>query len=66
MGAAPPRALQADERAVWVLRGERATSEVVKIGITDGTSTEVVSGELRPGERAVSEAVASATAKRGP
>jgi len=66
MGAAPPRSLRPDERAVWVLRGERATAEPVKIGISDGTSTEVVSGDLRPGERVVSEASASTTAKRGP
>lgn len=66
MGGAPPRTLQADERAVWVLHGERATSEVVKIGITDGASTEVVSGGLHPGDRAISEASAPATAKRGP
>jgi HlyD family secretion protein len=66
MGAAAPRSLRPDERAVWILRGERAASEIVKPGIRDGTSTEVLSGNVQPGDRAIVEAGVTGGPKRGP
>jgi len=47
------------ERVVWVRSGEAAEPRVVKIGITDGTVTEVLGG-LQPGDAAVTEAEAKA------
>lgn len=66
MGASAPSALRPDERAVWIVRGASAKPEVVKIGISDGVTTEVLTGNVRPGDRAVIEARPLAAAKRGP
>jgi HlyD family secretion protein len=66
MGAPPPGSVRADERLVWLLRGGRAVSANIKVGISDGTSTEVLSGQLGPGDHAIVEANAAAGAKRGP
>jgi HlyD family secretion protein len=66
MGATAPNSLRADDRALWLLRGEQPVSEVIKIGISDGTTTEVRSGEVRPGDRAIVEAVPTEPPKRGP
>jgi HlyD family secretion protein len=62
--AAPPKAPPpaADERVAWVLRGGKAVEVPVRVGITDGTTTEVVSGDVREGDVAVTEAVADASA----
>jgi len=38
---------------VWVLNGGQLRSVNVKIGITDGRNTEVVEGELKPGDQVV-------------
>ena len=43
-------------RTVWVLRGKQAEQVSIKLGITDGTQTEVVEGELRPGDTLITEA----------
>ena len=48
---------------VWVRRDGRDTPIVVTIGISDGTSTEVVSGDLRPGDVVVEEANAGEAKK---
>jgi HlyD family secretion protein len=66
MAVPAPAPVRGDDRAVWILRDERPAYQVIKIGISDGTSTEVVSGDLRPGDRAIVEASATATQKRGP
>lgn len=38
------------ERVVWALHGTRPERHEVRTGITDGTFTELVGGDLRPGE----------------
>jgi HlyD family secretion protein len=54
--AAPARdSLAADQRVVWVAAAGRAAPRVVRVGISDGIVTEVVGGDLRPGEAVVSE-----------
>jgi HlyD family secretion protein len=45
-----------DERIVWLLRAGGAEPVRVHIGISDGTSTEVLTGDVRAGDRAVVEA----------
>jgi HlyD family secretion protein len=45
-----------DTRALWVLRDGRTTPVTAHIGISDGTVTEVTSGDLRLGDHAISEA----------
>jgi HlyD family secretion protein len=54
--AAPRGDLSADQRAAWVLSGSRASLRIARVGITDGMSTELVEGDVRPGELLVSEA----------
>jgi HlyD family secretion protein len=66
MHAAASNTAQPDERPVWVLHGDRASAAIVKIGIADNTFTEIVSGEVHAGDRAVIEANATASTKRGP
>jgi HlyD family secretion protein len=46
---------------VWKINGEQLTPVPVKIGITDGIVSEVVSGDVREGDRIATPAVAGAT-----
>ncbi|MGZ3474139.1 MAG: efflux RND transporter periplasmic adaptor subunit [Polyangiales bacterium] len=56
--ASPPkRELAADERIVWVMRGGHATGAVVRIGVSDGTVTEVLGGDVHDGDDVVVEAI---------
>jgi HlyD family secretion protein len=41
------------ERAVWVLRGKEPVRVPVTTGLTDGTNTEILSGDLQPGDAVV-------------
>jgi HlyD family secretion protein len=58
--------LAADQRLVWTLSGSLASSHLVRIGITDGMLTELVDGDVRPGDRVVSEANVVGAAKKNP
>jgi len=42
---------------VWMLRDDEPVAVPVKTGASDGRYTEVISGELQPGERVVIDAV---------
>lgn len=46
-----------NQREVWVLRGENLERVAITTGITDGSKTEVVEGDLQPGDALVVEAV---------
>jgi HlyD family secretion protein len=58
--------LAADQRVVWVTAGGRASPRVVRIGISDGIQTELVEGDVRPGDSIVSEALVVGAPKKGP
>jgi HlyD family secretion protein len=59
--------LAVDQRVVWITAaGGRASPRVVRIGITDGMLTELVEGNVRPGDQVVSEANVLNAAKKGP
>jgi HlyD family secretion protein len=49
-GAPPPERRQA---AVWVQRDGSPVAVRVELGLSDGTSSEVISGELAPGDRVI-------------
>ena len=49
--------LAADQRIVWTLRGSAPGAHVIRIGISDGMTTEMVDGDLRPGDAVVTEAI---------
>jgi HlyD family secretion protein len=60
--AAPPpgrEGLAADQRLVWTLRGGTARAHVVRIGVSDGMTTEMVDGDLQAGDVVVTEATAA-------
>ncbi len=44
-----------DRRIAWVFRTDKAQPISLRVGITDGTLTEVVEGDLQPGEKLVSD-----------
>jgi HlyD family secretion protein len=46
-------------RTVWVLRDGQPAPVKVKTGISDGTVTELVHGELAPGDQAITDATGS-------
>ena len=62
----PPRFSQAsrpeptgDEREIWVLRDGKAVPVMVTIGITDGSRTRIVKGDITAGDRIIVDAQAS-------
>jgi HlyD family secretion protein len=67
----PPRVhgskheLPPDQRTVWVLRDGNPKPVQIKIGVTDGTNTEVADGEISVGDAIITEAQAPET-KGGP
>jgi HlyD family secretion protein len=44
-------------RTVWILRGDKPEPVSIRIGLTNGTLTEVVDGPLQEGEPLVVEAI---------
>jgi HlyD family secretion protein len=47
-----------DRRAAWVLRDGRPTSVSVRVGVTDGTHTEILDGTLSEGDLVITDMVA--------
>jgi HlyD family secretion protein len=43
------------ERVIWLQRAAKLVPVIATIGITDGVRTELIGGDVRPGERAVVE-----------
>jgi HlyD family secretion protein len=46
-------------KTLWVLRGATPTPVAVKVGLTDGTQTEVLSGDVKEGDALILEATSS-------
>jgi HlyD family secretion protein len=53
---ARPAGQPPDRRTVWVLRGGTPATVAIRSGISDGSFTEVVEGELQPGDEVVTDA----------
>jgi HlyD family secretion protein len=51
-----PEAIGAD-RSIWVLRDDEPIEVFVTTGLTDGRKTQILNGDIRPGEQVVVEAV---------
>ncbi len=49
------RAEMQGTRTIWVLRGERPAPVRVRLGVSDGTVTEVVSGDVQDGDAVVTD-----------
>jgi HlyD family secretion protein len=52
------RALQGNQRKIWVVRGPEAVPVDIEVGLTDGSVTEVLSGPLKDGDQVVTESLA--------
>ncbi|HSS38733.1 MAG TPA: efflux RND transporter periplasmic adaptor subunit, partial [Polyangia bacterium] len=55
-----------DKRSVWVLRGGRPQAVPIRIGMSDGSTTEVVEGDLHEGDSLILDASTSETAAAAP
>jgi HlyD family secretion protein len=49
-----------DQRQVWVLRGEQPSPVTIKVGVSDGSVSEIVEGDLKEGEEVVTDLAAGA------
>lgn len=63
-----PSAKEEKGRAVWVLKGSAPERVGIKLGITDGSYTEVASGGLKDGDRVITESLKAKDSQqpRGP
>lgn len=64
LGGSEPKKPALDERVVWKLDGQHATPAIVKVGISDGSVTEVVSNDVKDGDKLVVEAMPTAASKK--
>jgi HlyD family secretion protein len=55
-----------DKRTVWVLRGGQPQQVSLRIGLSDGSTTEVVEGDLHEGDQVIIDASTSETAPATP
>jgi HlyD family secretion protein len=54
----PPGGLTPDRRQVWLLKDSKLEPARIRIGITDGTATEIADGGLKEGDRVIVNASA--------
>ena len=53
--SAPPGGTTPTVKDVWVLRENRPVPKRISVGITDGTETEVVQGDVREGDTLITD-----------
>jgi len=53
-------------RTLWVLRDDKPMSISVQVGISDGTFTEIVSGDLKPGDELITDVSSGETPRTAP
>ena len=61
--------MQTDQRQVWVLRGDKPSPVSIKIGVSDGSVSEVTDGDLKEGDEVITDIASGATSsstKGGP
>lgn len=56
-GAPAPSMTGSDRRQVFVLRGDRPQPVSIRVGVSDGTVSEVVEGDLKEGDAVVTDVV---------
>jgi len=49
------RGVDADHRRIWVLKGGKPVAVMVRTGVSDGSLTEVVSGDLAEGDQVITD-----------
>jgi len=65
-GAGGLRPEGADRRTVWVMRGGEPTPTSIRIGLSDGSFTEMVEGDLREGDALVTDATGGVQSQQAP
>jgi HlyD family secretion protein len=60
-GASPVRGrrgeMSSDRRQVWVLRGERPSPVPIRVGVSDGSVSEVLEGDLKEGDEVITDMI---------
>jgi HlyD family secretion protein len=64
-GAPKPAAERGDRRTLWVLKDQQVRPVAVQIGLTDGTRTEIVGGDLKEGDAVVTDVTGLTAAPSG-
>jgi len=67
-GASGPTAQapkSSDKRTVWVLKNQHASPVDIQIGLSDGSVTEVVSGDLHEGDQVITEQTSESGSQAG-
>jgi HlyD family secretion protein len=59
------RGFTTDQRTVWRLTDSKPEPVPIRIGITDGTLTEVLSGDLKPGDQLVTDMIGGTPGAQG-
>ena len=65
-GGAAGNDAPSDRRTLWVLRNDQPVRVPVRVGLTDGTLTEIVSGDVADGDQAIVEATGGDEKKNAP
>lgn len=55
---------QSDKRQIWMLRNQVAVPVPIRVGITDGSLTEIVEGDVHEGEQVITDLSGGATAAK--
>jgi HlyD family secretion protein len=53
--------MQSDQRQVWVLHGETPSPVSIKVGVSDGSVSEVVEGDLKEGDEVITDLASGAS-----
>lgn len=65
-GGLPRGPDSADKRTVWAMRGGEPAPVSIRVGLSDGSFTEVVEGELHEGDTVITDATGGAQPAQGP
>ena len=60
-GGGAATAMSGSERQIWLLRGAEAVPVEVTLGATDGSRTQIVGGEVAPGDEVIVDAVSGSS-----
>jgi HlyD family secretion protein len=59
-----PGGMQSDQKQVWVLRNGAPTPVTIKVGVTDGSQSEIVEGDVKEGDEVITD-ISDGSAKGG-
>ena len=65
LATAQPARTSSDQRTVWRLHGDRPAPLTIRVGLSDGSLTELVEGDLKAGDALITEAVGASGGAAG-